>query len=91
MNFAKAQELMHAGKAVCRGGWNGKGMFSYYVPAGRYAPTTPIGKAIAANEEDGLVAYNPYYALKTVSGQVQAWSPNTMDVLATDWEEHAFE
>lgn len=79
---------MYLGKAVRRKGWSGKGMFCYYVPGNEYPTTTEIGKQIA---KDGLVSYNPYYALKTVDGKVQAWTPSTMDILATDWEEHVFE
>ncbi|MTO24509.1 DUF2829 domain-containing protein, partial [Turicibacter sanguinis] len=33
MNFGQVLELLKQGKKVARRGWNGKGMFLYYVPA----------------------------------------------------------
>ena len=35
--------------------------------------------------EQGLVDYAPYIALKTVQGQVVPWTPSVSDVLAEDW------
>lgn len=40
MNFGQAIEALKNGKKVARTGWNGKGMFLYYVPADAYAPCT---------------------------------------------------
>lgn len=91
MKYAEAQELLENGKAVTRKGWNDKGMFAYYVPEGRYKPTTKIGEYIAAKQTDGLVPYNPYYALVTTHGTVQAWQPNTIDQMAKDWQEYHLE
>lgn len=42
MNFGKALENLKEGKKVQRQGWNGKGMFIYYVPKGEYKPCADI-------------------------------------------------
>jgi hypothetical protein len=83
LNFGQAIEALKDGKKVCREGWNGKGMFLYYVPANKYPYTTLIGKTIA--DEDGLVEYGAYIAMKTAQGNVVPWLASQTDVLAEDW------
>ena len=61
MNFGQAIEALKNSKKVARKGWNGKGMFVYYVPAGNFKSYTEIGKSIA--DGDDLVHYNPYFAI----------------------------
>lgn len=82
MDFGKALEAMKQGEMVRRKGWNGKGMFAYMVPANVYKTQTDAAKKMFGDK----VSYNPYFALKTVPGEVSAWSPNTLDILAEDWE-----
>lgn len=84
--FGLAVEAMKHGKKVARAGWNGKGMYLYYVPEGRYPPTTDAGHLIAATQKDGLVPYSPYIAMKTVPGHVVPWLASQTDILADDWE-----
>lgn len=38
MTFGEAIEAAKMGKKIARAGWNGKGMFLYYVPAAAYPP-----------------------------------------------------
>lgn len=66
MNFGQAIEALKNSKKVARKGWNGKGMFVYYVPAGNFKSYTEIGKSIA--DKDDLVHYNSYFAIKNVKG-----------------------
>ena len=57
MNFGQAIEALKNGKKVARVGWNGKGMFLYYVPVGAYAPCTEIAANVVpwlANQTDML-------------------------------------
>ena len=82
--FGMAIEALKRGKKVARMGWNGKGMFLYYVPPGRYPARTEAAKTIAGN--DGKVDYGAYLALKTVQGNVIPWLASQADVLANDWE-----
>lgn len=82
MNFGLASEAMLKGKKVAREGWNGKGMYAYYVPANSYAAVTDIAKA---EWGDKLVPYRHYLALKTAQNDIATWSPSTSDALADDW------
>jgi hypothetical protein len=72
--------LLKEGEKVARKGWNGKGMFVYYVPAGVYPARTEAAKSIGET-----VSYNPYFAIKTVDDSVSAWVPSVNDCLADDW------
>jgi len=84
MDFGKALEALKAGKKVARRGWNGKGMFLYYVPANRYTALTDAAKEIMG--EDGKVEYGAYIAMKTAQGNVVPWLASQTDMLAEDWE-----
>jgi hypothetical protein len=86
MDFGSAIKGLKAGHRLTRSGWNGKGMFIYLVPEGRYAPTTTAGREIAEDEKDGLVPYRPYVAMKTAQGDVVPWLASQSDVLGEDWE-----
>ena len=82
-DFGEAIRRLKAGKKVARNGWNGKGMFVYYVPANKYKSCTPIGDSIA--DENGDVSYEPYFAIKNVKGTVSTWVPSINDCIAEDW------
>ena len=84
MNFGLAIEAAKKGAKITRRGWNGKGMFLYYVPEGRYPARTDAAKSIAT--EDGKVDYGAYIAMKTAQGNVVPWLASQTDVLADDWE-----
>lgn len=81
MNFGQALELLKKGKKVARQGWNGKGMFLYYVPANSYPASTEIAK----EEFGATVEYGAYIAMKTAQGNVVPWLASQTDVLANDW------
>ncbi|MCS1393587.1 DUF2829 domain-containing protein [Lysinibacillus boronitolerans] len=83
MKFGQAIEALKNGEKVARKGWNGKGMFVYYVPAASYPPATEVMKNAFNGEE---VPYREYLALKTAQNDVATWSPSTSDALAEDWE-----
>ena len=82
LDFGMALEALKAGKKVARAGWNGKGMFLYFVPANQYEPTTEIARSHFNGE---LVPYGAYLAMKTVQGNVVPWLASLTDVLAEDW------
>ncbi|WP_307894058.1 DUF2829 domain-containing protein [Bacillus swezeyi] len=82
MEFETALFLLKKGYKVARRGWNGKGMFLYYVPANSYPAQTE-----AAKEHFGdMVDYGAYIAMKTAQGNVVPWLASQTDVLAEDWE-----
>lgn len=81
MNFGEAIAVMKAGIPICRAGWNGKGMFLYYVPENAYKATTDIAKGRFGD----LVPYRAYIAMKTVDNDVVPWVASQTDILANDW------
>lgn len=82
MNFGDAIEALKSGLKVARSGWNGKGMFLYYVPANSYPAQTEAAKAHFGD----MVPYRAYIAMKTVDNEVVPWLASQTDVLAEDWE-----
>lgn len=86
MNFGHAIGLLKAGHKVRRAGWNGKGMFVYYVPAAKYpAQRNTLGSMVGVFSDD-MVPYRDYIAMKTVDDQVVPWVASQTDILAEDWE-----
>ncbi len=83
MNFGQAIEALKQRKKVARKGWNGKGMFLYYVPSASYPPSTDIAKEAFSGQD---VPYGVYIAMKTAQGNVVPWLASQTDVLAEDWE-----
>lgn len=82
-SFGQAIETLRRGFMVARAGWNGKGMFLYYVPEGAYPARTTAAKTIA--DADDKVSYGAYIAMKTAQGNVVPWLASQTDMLATDW------
>lgn len=94
MNFGEALIELKAGNKVSRAGWNGKGMFLYYVPANSYPAQTDVAKAYWKDRQpiQGensvspiMVPYGAYIAMKTAQGNVVPWLASQTDVLADDW------
>ncbi len=84
MDFGKAIQLLKDGKKLQREGWNGKGLFVYYVPANKYEAITKIASSIA--DEENKVQYEPYFAIKNAKGTISTWVPSINDCLAEDWK-----
>lgn len=68
---------------MSRIGWNGKGMFLYYVKEGAYPAVAEAIKGFFPNDE---VPYGAYIAMKTAQGNVVPWLASQTDLLAEDWE-----
>lgn len=83
MTFGDAIAALKDGHRVVRSGWNGKGMFLYYVPEGAYPARTEVAKKEWG--DDALVPYQAYIAMKTVQGTVVPWLASQTDMLAEDW------
>lgn len=83
LTFGDALVALKQGKKVSRAGWNGKGMFVYYVPPASYPVQT--GAAKSHFGEGSLVPYNAYLAIKNVNETVSTWVPSVNDCLAEDW------
>lgn len=78
--FEMAIIALKEGYRVTRKGWNGKGMFVYFVPPGTYPARTEAAKSIGES-----VDYNAYLAIKNVNGTVSTWVPSVNDCLSNDW------
>lgn len=85
MTFGHAIELAKQGLKIARKGWNGKGMFAYYVPANSYPASRNLSDSMEGIYEGDLVPYRHYLALKTAQNDIATWSPSTSDSLAEDW------
>lgn len=83
MTFGMAIEAMKQGFKVSRTGWNGKGMFLYYVTADYYPVKMAAAKSFYG--ENAMVPYRAYIAMKTVDNDVVPWVASQSDILANDW------
>ncbi len=80
-DFSGALSMIRAGEKAARAGWNGKGMFIYFVPAASYPTQTEIARKTFGE----TVPYRAYIAFKTVDGDVVPWVASQTDILADDW------
>lgn len=85
MDFGYAVKMMKNGKRVSRIGWNGKGMFLYYVPENKYPASRNEHGTMIGVFEDDMVPYGAYIAMKTAQNNVVPWLASQTDVLAEDW------
>ena len=86
MSFGHAVELLKGGHRVARSGWNGKGMFLYYVPENKYpASRNEHGTMVGVFDGD-MVPYGAYIAIKTAQNTVMPWQPSNGDMLTEDWQ-----
>lgn len=93
MNFGEALNALKLGAKISRYGWNGKGMFLYYVPANSYPAQTEVAKEYWVDRQPSqncsnkiMVPYGAYIAMKTAQENVVPWLASQTDVLAEDWE-----
>ncbi len=73
MNFGEAQQLIMAGGKAARKGWNGKGMYIFYITDWNF---NQIGDAQKL----------PFTALKTADNKIVPWTVSQTDAHANDWE-----
>ena len=85
MTFGLAVEALKKGLKVARAGWNGKGMFLYYVPAASYPANRNENGPMVGMFPGDMVPYCAYIAMKTVDNKVVPWLASQTDVLAEDW------
>jgi hypothetical protein len=86
MNFGDALAALKQGSRVARHGWNGKGMFLYYVPAAAYPAKRNTNGTMIGMFPDDMVPYGAYLAMKTAQNNVVPWLASQTDVLAEDWD-----
>ena len=78
MNFSDALDFARNGKRIARAGWNGKGMFVFYVTGGYMTVNFTDGNP----EERRLL---PHLIMSTVTGDLVPWLCSQTDMLAEDW------
>ena len=86
MNFGQAIEMLKQDKRVARTGWNGKGMFLYYMSG--YPNGVPanenMARALGILVGQG-VRVLPYIGMSTADGSLVPWLASQTDILAEDW------
>jgi hypothetical protein len=83
MKFGKALEALEAGQKVSREGWNGKGMFVFFVPGSTFQVNRP--PLLGIYPEGTTINYHAHVDMKTADGQIVPWLCSQTDMLADDW------
>ena len=86
LSFGDAVAALKEGLRVERAGWNGKGMFLYYVPENKYPANRNEQATMIGMFKDDMVPYGAYIAMKTAQNNVVPWLASQTDVLAEDWQ-----
>lgn len=94
VNFCGAINLLKAGLAVRRKGWNGKGLFIVkQVPShitGEIIPNMQSlpqsAKNILMSRESPHIDYTNQMLIINPDGRADSWVPSSSDVFAEDWE-----
>ena len=94
VNFGGAINLLKAGLAVRRKGWNGKGLFIVkQVPShitGEIIPNMQSlpqsAKNILMSRESPHIDYTNQMLIINPDGRADSWVPSSSDVFAEDWE-----
>jgi uncharacterized protein DUF2829 len=83
MEIGQAIQVMRDGGRVTRDGWNGKGMFLYFVPGSTFQVNRP--PLLGIYPEGTEISYLPHIDMRTVDGSCVPWLASQTDILATDW------
>ena len=94
VNFGGAIDLLKAGLAVRRKGWNGKGLFVVkQVPSHITGDIIPnmqslpqSAKNILMSRENPHIDYTNQMLIINPNGRADSWVPSVSDVFAEDWE-----
>lgn len=75
MDFSNALLAIKSGARMARKGWNGKGMYLFYIANWTYTD----------GKQDNFPNL-PFIAMKTADGKIVPWLCSQTDMLADDWE-----
>lgn len=86
-SFGIALELLRQGVKVARLGWNGKGMFLYYVQQEQFEFKRSKGNIITPETKTqiGYVVHEAHINIVTARGTLATWTASQADVLSLDW------
>lgn len=83
LSLGAAIDLAKEGRQIARRGWNGSGMFVFYVEASIFLVNrAPL---LGIFPEGTEVRYRAHLDLVTPDGTVGTWAPSNSDAIATDW------
>lgn len=93
-DFGTAIKFLEAGGAICRSGWNGKGLFVVkQVPSHITGDIIPkmqslhqSAKDILMSRENPHIDYTNQMLIINTDGRADSWVPSSSDVFAEDWE-----
>lgn len=90
MTFGQAIEAMRGGYKVARYGWNGKGMFIWFVPGSVVHRcgdiTDPHLKQINDASGNDTITFGPSARMRAADGSVvTGWLASQTDMFAEDW------
>ncbi len=80
LSFGLALEQLKAHSRIARAGWNGKGMYLFYVSAADWNADTPM-----MDEREAELQTAPFIAMKTADSKLVPWLASQTDILAEDW------
>jgi len=83
LNFGQAIEALKNGARVSRKGWNGKGMFLYFVDGSQFKVNRP--PLLGIYPEGTAINYLPHIDMKTADGSCVPWVGSQTDMFADDW------
>jgi len=83
LNFGLAIEALKKGALVQRKGWNGKGMFLYYVEGSTFnVNRAPL---LGIYPKGAEITYQSHIDMKTADGRCVPWFASQSDMLCDDW------
>lgn len=83
-SFEVALRHVKNGGRAARAGWNGKGMFIFFVPGSTFIVNREPLLSILG--EGTQVNYHGHIDMKTADGMIVPWLCSQTDMLANDWE-----
>ena len=77
--------VLHGKRAARRRGWNGKGMYIFYVPGSTFTvePGRPMAAFIPVGRQ---IQYHGHIDMMTAQGYVIPWLASQADQTEADWE-----
>lgn len=93
-NFGEAIHALKFGLAICRTGWNGKGLMVFkQIPAHIKSDIIPKMQSLPQSVKDLIMKGNGFvdYTSQCIiynknTGRADSWVPSISDVFADDWE-----
>jgi hypothetical protein len=88
LSFETVLPYLKHGSKITRTGWNGHGMFLYYVPESdkEVSPyDTMTDHLVGVYAEGQKIHIQPHIYMKYANGNFGVWTPTIEDILAMDW------